>query len=930
MGQGPSARRRRLVGIPLVAGMSLMAVGAAGATSVSSAATATAATATAGPRSPVNTWLPTGPMAVARSGHTATRLPDGSVLVAGAGTNRAERYDPALRTFTATGPMSVARQDATATLLADGDVLVAGGTDGSVQLSTAELYHPATATWTPTGAMHTARSGHTATLLPDGDVLVAGGGCNGHAYGCDSGSYLATLRSAELYDPGTGQWSATGKMHEGRQYFTSTLLPDGRVLVAGGFADCDDSFCSDLSTAELYDPTTGTWSTTGSFHGPREQQTASLLADGMVLVAGGFNEGGWSLRPSATDDAELYDPSTGRWTRTAPMPRPRYGHTATALANGWVLVAGGRTADAELYQPQNGTWVPTGNLSTARTHATATLLSDGEVLVTGGTGPDGSAQPTAERYVTGTGPLVGLDPGTIDLQAVQVGAVGDPATFVVTNAGTAPLTVVGVTVSGADPGDVITRSGCTAKVSPGGTCTVTVRFAPTATGLRTADVAVVDDAPLSPQAVAVSGYGAGPYAWAPTGPMAVARDKFTATPLVDGTVLVAGGEHGYGNFLSDAERYDPTSGTFTPTGSLGQARAFATATRLADGRVLVAGGIGTGPSALTGAELYDPASGRWSPTGAMLQSGSNLSSVLLADGDVLVEGYYDNVGAEVYDPTSGTWANTGPLPGGAAYSTLTLLHDGHALAAGGGATTAAVYDPVTDTWAPTGTMVTVQQDPTATPLADGQVLVVGGNSSTGVALATSELYDPSTRAWVATHAAMNTPRFGHTATLQVDGRVMVAGGCTASSCGHGQITATTEFYDPASGYWYPGPSMVQARFGASAVRMADGNVLVAGGSDYCCTTYDSAERFTPTLVTDDPHEGPAGQVVVVRGSGFYAHETVRITWDGGVRPIGSARTSDRGTLTTTVTVPTATPGAHLFTASGSTSYASAQVAFTVT
>jgi hypothetical protein len=164
-------------------------------------------------------------------------LADGEVLIAGGGTSSAELYDPSSGTFSLTASMSVSRTDATATLLRDGDVLVAGGLDGNRQLGTAELYDPRSGAWSLTGSMAVARSGQTATLLADGDVLVAGGGCNGSAYGCNSGSFLGNLRSAELYDPSTGTWSGTGPMHEGRQNQTATLLSDGDVLVAGGFGD---------------------------------------------------------------------------------------------------------------------------------------------------------------------------------------------------------------------------------------------------------------------------------------------------------------------------------------------------------------------------------------------------------------------------------------------------------------------------------------------------------------------------------------------------------------------------------------------------------------------------------------------------------------------------------------------------------------------
>ena len=218
-------------------------------------------------------------MSVARTSQVATLLPDGDVLVAGGATRTADLYDPSMGTFTPTGSMSVARTNATATLLASGDVLVAGGADNrGRQLASAELYDPATGTFTPTGPMHTARSGQTATLLANGKVLVAGGGCNkGHGF-CNAGSFLDNLTSAELYNPKKGTWSVTGSMHFERQYFTATLLRNGRVLVAGGFANCDDDFCSDNSQAEIYNPATGTWTTTGSMHLEREQFTANFAA----------------------------------------------------------------------------------------------------------------------------------------------------------------------------------------------------------------------------------------------------------------------------------------------------------------------------------------------------------------------------------------------------------------------------------------------------------------------------------------------------------------------------------------------------------------------------------------------------------------------------------------------------------------------------
>ena len=281
------------------------------------AATADAAAPGAG-LAQVNTWAPTaGPMSVARSGQTATSLPSGNVLIVGGSSAWAELYDPTTGTFGSTGSMSVARPGATATLLPNGKVLVTGGRQNSnTNLSSAEIYDPTTGAWTLTGSMVHPRSGQTATLLPDGKVLVAGGACNGSGYGCDSGSFLVNQRNAELYDPITGTWTVTGSMSEGREFATATLLRNGEVLVAGGLNNCDDTFCTDLAESELYDPATGRWSATGAMHGPREQQSATLLPSGLVLVAGGLNEGGF--RNGGVDSsAELYDPAT------AIGPRPQ-------------------------------------------------------------------------------------------------------------------------------------------------------------------------------------------------------------------------------------------------------------------------------------------------------------------------------------------------------------------------------------------------------------------------------------------------------------------------------------------------------------------------------------------------------------------------------------------------------------------------------
>ena len=294
----------------------------------------------------------------------------------------------------ATGPMIEGRVRLTATLLPDGKVLVAGGGgfggDGVFALASAELYDPSARSWTATGNMATVRQGHTATLLPDGKVLVAGGTQHDDE----------RLSSAELYDPSSGSWTATGNMAAGRTAQTATLLPDGKVLIAGGW-DVDS-----LASAELYDPGSGSWTATGNMAGNQAaqsdaaSQTATLLPDGKVLVVGSTTDSGFA--------AELYDPGSGSWTLTGPMAAQRFLHTATLLPNGNVLVAGGGgllagggghsgPVDlAELYDPSTRSWAAAGNMITGGGSHTATLLRDGRVLVA-------SSSDRTELYDPGSG-----------------------------------------------------------------------------------------------------------------------------------------------------------------------------------------------------------------------------------------------------------------------------------------------------------------------------------------------------------------------------------------------------------------------------------------------------------------------------------------------------------------------------------------------
>jgi large repetitive protein len=918
--------RSRLIGSGRLAAVATAAALATGL--LVPAFTTAAAAATAQGLGPPYTWVPTGQMSVARSGQTATTLPNGMVLVAGGGTAKAELYNPATRTFSPTAPLPVAVTGATATLLPDGKVLVAGGLHGIHQVANAELYDPATGTWSPTGSMTVARSGQTATLLKDGEVLVAGGGCNGFGYGCNSGSFEAPLRSAEIYNPATGTWARTGSMKFGRQFFTATLLADGEVLAAGGFAECDDDMCSDNRSAELYDPITGKWTSTGSMDTSRDEQSATLLGNGDVLVAGGFTQSGFGAGHNLSD-AELYNPAAGIWSPTAPMVTARSGQTATLLRNGWVLVAGGGTTSAEIYEPQLALWVSPGAMGTARANAAAALLPNGHVLMTGGDGPDGQPLASAEEFLAGPGALVSVTPAAVAFGGQQVGTTSGFKTYKVTNVGTANLVTSGVTITGTDASDYRASTDCTkAAVAPGGTCNVGVRFSPSAPGLRTAAVAVSDNAPLSPQGPAITGYGIGPNAWTPVGPMSSAREDFSATLLQDGQVLMAGGLTVFGNSLASAELYDPATRSFSPTGSLNDARAFPAATLLGSGQILIAGGMASSEADLSSAELYNPATGTWSLTTPMNAAGYRLTSTLLPDGSVLVSGFSGTNTAEVYNPANATWTDTGPMTASQGFATATLLKDGEVLLAGGGTSAAELYNPATNDWAATGAMKVARQGAVAGLLANGKVLVAGGEpAGGGNALASSELYDPATGTWHFT-GPMRTGRYGATATTLPNGLVLVTGGCTGGCGSNERGLASAEVYN--DGFWEQVASMTQPRVFHTATLLPGGTVLVAGGgTNFYSAATATAEFYTTTLLSVSPASGPAGTKVTVTGSGFYAHETAIVSWNGGP-VLARAKTSPSGTFTATITIPPSAAGPGQVSARGSRSFAGAVATFTVT
>ena len=360
-----------------------------------------------------------------------------------------------------------------------------------------------------------------------------------------------------------GGWSVTGSLLTARSHAASALLPDGAVLVAGGWTSAS---AAPTSTAELYDPSTGQWSATaGSMPVAVADAAAALLPDGEVLVVGG--DTGPASSPAPTGDAELFNPSTGTWSPAAPLPGGLAvaGASATLLTDGEVLVAGGltgsggttsTTADSELYVPASNSWISAPSMTLGVAGAVSARLPDGEVLVAGGINQPAGGSPsvtsTSELYDPSLGPEGAWSATSSMLTATAYAA-------------STPLADREVLVAGGE-------------TSPSGVATGAAEyFSPS------------DDA------------------WTATGALPVASYGAAAARLASGEVVYAGGlVDSSGDATAAAEYYSPASGAWSATSPLLQPSGFAAAARLPGGEVLLAGGQ-SGPSAVTGvAELYEP------------------------------------------------------------------------------------------------------------------------------------------------------------------------------------------------------------------------------------------------------------------------------------------------------------------------------------
>jgi hypothetical protein len=704
--------------------------------------------------------------------------------------------------------MSSTRYQHTATLLGNGKVLIAGGyrLEGAftVPTDTAEIFDPTIGKFTLLSSRMTSkRQLHSATLLPNGKVLIAGGAVD----------FSGTTNTAELFDPATESFTALPAMNSPRDSHTATLLPSGKVLLAGGFNGTTATF-----TAEIFDPATGTFTSLApnAMSSPRNNHTATLLSNGKVLIAGGFNGGG------ATNSAELFDPATETFTAlSSTLSAARNVHTATVLPGGKVLIAGGQNGTtasdtADLFDPISNTFTAiSSTMSSPRYFHSATLLPDGNVLIAGGT-PGGVISNTADLF----------DPTS---------ARFTPVTAVMTSARYLHSATL------LPSGEVVLVGGHTGSV--GG---------PTASA-------------------EVFTYASGSFAAASS--LNVARFFPTATLLPNGKVLIAGGQPGTGP-TTTAELFDPIAGTFSLLpNQMNIGRYRHTATLLPNGKVLIAGGdtssVGTGVT--NTAELFDPvsetftllpsmASPRWSHTATLLPDGKVLIVGGLSSSDFMVTNT-----AELFDPLTNSFTTTGSMSVPRYFHTATLLTNGKVLVAGGfhpalgGLNTAEVFDEATGTFTLLpNLMATKRYYHSSTLLPNGRVFIAGGGGSppptspliTGSVITnTAELFDPATETFTLVPNTMNSYRYWQTATLLPSGKVLLADGSTIDYAG-AEYTMTAELFDPSNQTFTLLPLMNSVRFGHTATVLPDGRVLIAAGTTGSTATA-TAEIFDEGLGFSD-------------------------------------------------------------------------------
>ena len=668
------------------------------------------------------------------------------------------------------------------------------------------------------------RGSHTATLLPSGRVLVAGGFAypSGFTYGGNIAG-ATVYAGALIFDSLANSWASAGSMSTARFAHSATLLRDGRVLVAGG----TNSSGQVTATAEVYDPVANAWSAVGSLSTPRTLHSATLLPGGKVLVSGGADD-----NFNAIQTAEIFDPSTNQWSAAGTLAQARAFHTSTLLGDGTVLAIGG----ASQVTLAGGLYSVVTSLASVEAYnpATNTWSAAGNLLGARG-------MHTATWMPSG--------------KILVVGGHSDASTSLSTSELFDPSTLASVAAATLN----YSRGQQTANLLPNGTLLVTG-------GVDGGSQSVCGYEIYDPVAGSWSKqFDSGGNCWyshtsilLPSGRVISIGGVAAAQPCFGVDFITCGGPVAF-HSQSGATVFDPAAPALVSSGSLAVGRAEHTASRLASGQVLVVGGLtGTATAlAITGtSELFDPTSRQWTPSGSLANARYAHTANVLFDGTVLVAGGFAGSGlatasAETYSPSGGTWSGAGTMTAARGFHTATLLPNGKVLAAGGcavqttctGLSSAELFDPASGAWSSTGALAAARAAHSAILLPNGKVLVAGGLDANGAVLASAELFDPVSGTWSGA-GSLTTARYFHTASLMPDGSVVVVGGSTANA--NFPLCGTAERYDPATNTWTALPTTMNSeRSDHAAIVLPSGRLVLVGGQASSAGIASFAETLDP-------------------------------------------------------------------------------------